>query len=177
VFVVGEKKTVVSLLIIGLLLLTFIPGVFASSKNWVEVDRFSGGSWIGGTRFFLIDHVEWRIRWSWKKSFGLSLNEPIFFRFNVLDFRDEHVELVDADHKTNGTVYLFQKRQCFYYLYIIGINLENYTIIIEQNIDSIPEFPSWLILPIFLVTTLSVIAVRKNCLKAHKESNSSENLN
>ena len=48
---------------------------------------------------------------------------------------------------------------------VVGINLENYTIIIEENIDSIPEFPSWIIIPIFLTITLTSVIFRKKIRK------------
>jgi hypothetical protein len=43
-------------------------------------------------------------------------------------------------------------------------SLESYTMIIEQNVESIPEFPSWTILPLIITATLIVAAVRRRRL-------------
>lgn len=130
-----------------------------TSENWVDVDRFSGGSWWGGTRLFRIGYFEWRIRWNYEPTIDLSSETAVVFDIQVLDSKSELVELVRCGEKTNGTIYLYQGGE--FYLYIIGFNTDNYTIIIEQNIDSIPEFPSLTILPLALITTLSVIVLKK----------------
>ncbi|MEJ2281894.1 MAG: hypothetical protein P8X97_08350, partial [Candidatus Bathyarchaeota archaeon] len=43
---------------------------------------------------------------------------------------------------------------------------DSYTIIVEQNIDSIPEFPSWTILPIVLIITFFSIIIKKQLYEA-----------
>ncbi len=131
-----------------------------SPGNWVEVERFSGGSWWGGTRLFRIDNFEWRIRWNYEPTIDFGSDTAVVFDIQVLDAMSERVELVRAGEKTNGTVTLRQSGE--FYLYIIGFNIDDYTIIIEQNIDSIPEFPSWTILPLILIATFSVTLLKKN---------------
>ena len=44
--------------------------------------------------------------------------------------------------------------------------IDSYTVIVGQNIDSIPEFPSWIILPLFLVVTLVVIISKKRLFQS-----------
>ncbi|MBN2259712.1 MAG: hypothetical protein JW702_04170 [Clostridiales bacterium] len=39
--------------------------------------------------------------------------------------------------------------------------VNDYTIIIEQNVHSIPEFPSWIVIPLFLISTLVIAVYRK----------------
>ena len=46
--------------------------------------------------------------------------------------------------------------------------VNDYTIIIEQNVDSIPEFPSWVILPLFVVATSIIILIRKTIVQKRK---------
>jgi hypothetical protein len=134
-----------------------------TSENWVEVDRFSGGSWWGGTRLFRIGHFEWRIRWNYESTIDSSSETAIVFDIQVLDSKSERVELVRCGEETNGTIYLYQDGE--FYLYIIGFNTDNYTIIIEQNIESIPEFPSWTILPLLIVATLVGVTIRNKIRK------------
>ena len=129
------------------------------SESWVEVDRFSGGSWWGGTRLFRVGFFEWRVRWNYEPTIDLLSEAAVIFDIQVLDSKSERVELVRCGEETNGTIYLYQDGE--FYLYIIGFNIDNYTIIIEQNIESIPEFPSWLIVPAFLIVTFWLSFLRK----------------
>ena len=110
-----------------------------SSQNWVEVERFSGGSWWGGTKLFKIDNFEWRIRWNYEPVIVFGSDTAVVFDIQVLDAKSQLVELVRSDEKTTGTVNFHQSGE--FYLYIIGFNTEDYTIIIEETIDSVPEFP------------------------------------
>ena len=43
----------------------------------------------------------------------------------------------------------------------IGTSGGYYSIIVEQNLESVPEFSAWLILPIFLTATLGVMVFKK----------------
>ena len=66
----------------------------------------------------------------------------------------------------NGSSYFHYKNGTFY-LDISYHDLDSYTIIIEQDLNSIPEFPSWLILPLFLIATFSVILLKKRLNSKH----------
>ena len=48
-----------------------------------------------------------------------------------------------------------------FYLSIQTVNARYYNVVIEQNIESIPEFPSWIILPLLLVVTFVAILAKK----------------
>ena len=135
------------------------PVAQLSSENWVEVERFSGGNWWGGTRSFRIDNFEWRIRWKYEPTIDYGSNTAVVFNIQVLDAKSQRVEFVRSDEKTNGVLYLYQSGE--FYLYIIGFNTDNFTIIIEQNIDSVPEFPLWIILPLVLIITLFSVVVKR----------------
>ena len=72
--------------------------------------------------------------------------------------------------ETNGMLNVSNKSGSFYLNVLTG-NVDNFTIIIEENIVSIPEFPSWIILPLFLTIFLSVILFRKKYpITDHKNS-------
>jgi hypothetical protein len=64
-----------------------------------------------------------------------------------------------GDLETSGVSYIRDQKGTFY-MDIDATNIENFTIIVEQDLDSIPEFPSWIILPLFLIATLSVIIIK-----------------
>ena len=61
---------------------------------------------------------------------------------------------------TSGTSYIHEYPGTFHMRINVGAT-ESYTIIVEQDLDSIPEFPSWLVIPIFLAATLFVIVYKK----------------
>ena len=65
----------------------------------------------------------------------------------------------DKSDGADGVSYIHNQKGIFYMEIIT--NAENFTIIVEQDLDSIPEFPSWIILPLFLMATLSAIIVKK----------------
>lgn len=105
-----------------------------TSKNWVEVDRFTGSSWYGGTRSFKIDYDEWRIRWEYDPIINDEVNSLSNFYFQVKEIGNKTFDIVLGNNKPNGALHLF-KKGTFYLLIRGGLNAKNYTIIIEQNTD------------------------------------------
>jgi len=166
-----ELKTcfVSRLLLTGLTSLFFLSFftsgiVFASSSSWIEVTRFTGsGTEHYTTDYFTCEHVEWRIRWEYLPHPSLS----ILALFNVYTYpQGEDTLYIDSIIKigaddTNGTSYIHNNGGTFYSKINVATT-ESYTIIIEQDLNSIPEFPSWIILPLFLIAIFcSIIVGRK----------------
>jgi hypothetical protein len=133
----------------------------ASPANWSEVTRFTGsGSDMYTTDYFTCNHVEWRIRWEYvphseypeSTVFGITTypqGEDVFY----VDFI-----MKSGSEDTTGTSYIHDNKGTFYMKINIA-NTESYTIIIEQDLDSIPEFPSFLILPLFMTATLLAVII------------------
>ena len=69
-----------------------------------------------------------------------------------------------GSEKRSGTSYVHDYQSTFFMI-INVIGTKNYTIIVEQDIGSIPEFPSWIILPLFVTATLFGILVRKRLVR------------
>jgi hypothetical protein len=154
------KYYFIRLLLMGLtslLLLSFITSgiVFASSNNWSEVTRFTGsGSEMYTTDYYTCEHVEWRIKWEYLPHSQYS-NLTIFELFTYP--QGENASFVDfvmktGSNDTSGASYIHD-------------NVEGYTIIIEQDLNSIPEFPSWIIVPLFLTTTVLALVFRKRLFR------------
>ena len=61
--------------------------------------------------------------------------------------------------ETNGILYINGFNGTF--VMDIVSNADSYVLIIEENLDAIPEFPSWIILPLFLAVTFSVVVFKK----------------
>ena len=141
--------------------------VSATPANWSEVVRFTGsGTEQYTTNYFTCDHVEWRIQWSYVP----DPNYPQYTVFSVVTYpQGEDTFYVDFIMKTggsdtSGTSYIHNNQGTFYSKINVA-NTQSYTIIIEQDLDSIPEFPSFLILPLFMIATiLAVIVYRKKSI-------------
>ena len=132
--------------------------ILGSDGNWVEVTRFNGTIWPEYTERFRIDYFDWRINWSiTPKSSDLII--PLKFRLDVRNASGYIVEFFLASFQISGTLNMNQSGE--YYLYIDPMYAKNYSITIEQNIQSIPEFQSWIILPVFIVVCLFGIFHRK----------------
>jgi len=166
---VGERKAAIIAVLFSLFLSSSMSGlVFASSENWVEVVRFY---WSGAgpheyriTEPFTYDHVDWRIRWEF---YFDHTHFPEFGHFSVRTYprgenrSDINSISVDGFGERNGTLYIINNKGEFYMRISTLSVVTSYTIIVEQNLDSIPEFPSWTILPLSLIVTVSVIVLRR----------------
>ena len=168
-----------------LFLLTIVNIVSASPDNWVEVNRWSGEAFPEPNHLttgnFVCDHVEWRIRWIYT-----ATGSP-FESFLVIQVYEQgNPESIDLIYKSSyfsqsGTNNIRNNSGTFYMNGTIA-NIEEYTIIVEQNVDSIPtptpvptsqptqsptsspsptpsvpEVPIWIILA--LVTTATLLTV------------------
>ena len=170
---VGKRKAIVTLVLVSLFILG-IESCLCSEPvsdtmlgSWVEVIRFEGED-STQTELFTIDYVDWRITWEYDPG---HWHFPDMHKFQVIT-RPEGSSIITADIISgtpgvieNGTSYVHENPGRFYMEINAGI-IESYTVIVEQNIESIPEFPSWIILPLFLIATFSVIVVRKKLVKA-----------
>jgi len=169
---VGVRRVAVIAVLFSLFLVASVSGVvFASSENWVEVVRFTGGgNRFGATSPFVIDHVEWRIRWEYVPMVPIGRQND--FDFDVIPEENRiegqftsgmSIAGVNSPVEKNGTLY-FPDLKGIFYLHTSPGNSE-WTMIVEQNIDSIPEFPSWIVLPLFLTVTMVVAIYKKRLPK------------
>jgi len=136
------------------------------ADNWVEVIRFEGNE-STQTEIFTCDYVEWRIRWEFDPG---HWHFPQLHTFSVTTYpQGEDIFYVDsifemANGSKSGNSYIHDNDGKFYMKISTGI-IANYTIIVEQNLDSIPEFPSWTILPLLLIATLLIIICKQRLPK------------
>ena len=68
-----------------------------------------------------------------------------------------------VNEQTSGILKVYNQSGSFYIN--VDASIKNYTIIVEQNINSIPEFPSWAILPLLAVGSISIIIFKKKQFK------------
>ena len=135
---------------------------FASSGNWVEVTRFAGeGGGVGYSPHFMIEYVECRIRWQYSSIYGWDWDRDFSFYVEPNDNVSEGMGIASVTDpmEKNGTLNINNYIGTFHIFF--PPLTSNWTVIVEQNIDSIPEFPSWIILPLFLVVTFVAILAKK----------------
>jgi len=135
------------------------------SDNWVEVTRFIGTSGFT-TDVFVCDHVEWRIRWEFDPGHWHFAD---LYTLQVTTYKEgESTKYFNQIREPPGGnlsgVELLNQSGTFYLEIGSGLS-DSYTIIVEENIDSIPEFPSWTILPIFTIATLLIIICKQKLPK------------
>ncbi len=135
------------------------------SDNWVEVTRFMGTKGFT-TDAFVCDHIEWRIRWEfdpghWHFADLHTLQVTTYKEGESSKYFNQISEPPNGN--LNGVELLNQSGT--FYLEISSGLIDSYTIIVEENIDSIPEFPSWIILPLFATLTLIMVLVRKRVMR------------
>jgi hypothetical protein len=149
------------------LILFFIFSQFQSvfAENWVEVQKYGGDGLLQvDSEPFRVDHINWRIRWEIESTYNGSDIGIEKFSFDVkLHFENRTVASVTPTTRENGTLN-FNWVSGKYYLSFPAL-IPKYTVIVEQNIDSIPEFPSWTLLLISLVVVVVFVVVYRRKLE------------
>ena len=165
----GDRKTSsIVVLFSCLLLLVSVPSiVFASSDNWVEVTRFTGSGGVHSTSHFTVDYADWRIRWEVNLSDGSETAS-----FNAYVYPETSEPAIEEMHHTIGTenttgIKNIYNHKGSFYIVVVTTNIADVKLIIEQNIESIPEFPSWTILPLILAVTISATVLKKSLTSRH----------
>jgi len=144
-----------------LISISFCNDAFASSENWVEVTTLTGVGGIGSTKTFTVEHVDWRILWEIEPGDGSERKSFLVYIFPATGIKGSEQWFESIQHfgveETTGILNIYNHSGSFYMDVLASI--DSYKMIIEQNIDSIPEFPSWTLLVTGLlgVTVLSII--------------------
>ncbi len=174
------KLKLICISIIFLFFLSIINVAVASPDNWVEVGRWSGEAFPKLAEFqtapFTCNHVDWRIFWIYT-----ATGSP-FESILVIDaYEQGNPERIDLIYKSSyfsqsGTNNIRNNSGTFYLNATIA-NIEEYYIIVEQNVDSIPEFSPIFILPLFAVVTMFAIGIIKRVQKVQKQNSRTERIN
>lgn len=157
--------------ILSFVLLSFLLcSNFVWASSWVEVTRFTGSAGQD-TPYFTCNHTEWRISWNYTSDPQFPESSGI-----VAYAYDNHTELVtliapgigiNATH--SGLTYVHNNQGTFY-LKIIAENVTSYTFIIEQDIDSIPEFSSMFLLSLFATGIFVAMILTRRQVRHHSQS-------
>lgn len=141
------------------------------SANWAELISFSGDTYEQpyDIETFTCDYAEWRIKWEYEPNTDPGYSGvPQYKNGMPLSIWDENRNLTPnwyffydtgVEPQKNGTTYFHDRAGTFQVK--IDDDIEDFTIIIEQDLNSIPEFPSWTILPLILTITLFSVVVKR----------------
>jgi hypothetical protein len=126
------------------------------TENWTEVTTLTGQGGISSTDSFTVEHDDWRIIWEVEPSNETTwtIIQAYIFPVNGINDSEQWINKIERIDKS-GILRIYNRSGSFYMDVSTG-NVENYTMRIEQNIHSIPEFPS---LTPFLIAGLSVVTV------------------
>jgi len=163
------KANIASLILIlvcSINVLTILGTVSASPENWSEVVRFHAYEDASFTTDnFTCHHVDWRIRWSY-----VADGYPFESLLAVEIFEAGESERLDLILKMGyyddyGVKFIHNNNGTFYFKMTIA-NVDEYLVIVEQDLDSVPEFSSQMVLPLFMIATLlAALVYRRRRLK------------
>ena len=152
----NRLSSIASLVICSIIVSGIIQSVNAT--DWVEVTRWSGSAFPDLEEFsmqFECSHIEWRIVWSYD-----AVGSP-FESILIIQKSGDLIVYSESYFSKSGARSIHNEAGNFS-LEITCLNMYEYLIIVEQDVDSIPEFPSYLILPLFMISTLlAVILYRR----------------
>ncbi len=160
-----SKKRFLSSIVLFVWLSSHLVIAFASSDNWSEVARLTGGG-VSTTESFTVDHVDWRLRWEIEPSNSSERTAFLVYIFPCTGIQHSEQWFESIQHfgteETSGVLYIYDHNGTFNM--DVLASAESYTMIIEQNLDSIPEFPSWIPLLTLLVTVMAVAVIYRRIL-------------
>lgn len=145
----------------------------ATLEDWSEVTRFTGThvNQIENTSYFTIDYAEWRIRWSFAPV-PEEAPSAMLVVYAYPQGNNTYVsQIYGYGNDTSGVSYIHNLTGTFYMTIATGPGTLSYTLIVEQDLDAIPEFPSSvtfsLILAVMLlIITVSTIATKRRSSKS-----------
>ena len=174
------KPILAVFLVLPLVLSTTL--VFATLGNWVEKGRLTGfAPKFGESPLFTIESNDWRIKWEYVPysdypnltAFSIHVQTHVeveggpIIPPSFIEHEDQPYSLLvgsiikSGTKETNGILYINDVNGTF--VMDIVSNAESYVIIIEENLDAIPEFSSWTILVAgFSAVTVISIIYRQN---------------
>jgi hypothetical protein len=133
--------------------------------SWEEVISFSGsGDDYLDTGRITLDYAEWRIVWDYQPD--PETPDLSMFVIDVYEKQEDGPFLSIFDLKgenLQGSENVVNKTGDFYMI-IETNNVTQYSVVIQQNLDSIPEFTGiWLVMP-FLMFIVPLLLFRKKII-------------
>ena len=151
------EKKIASLALLTIMLVMPMTISLAKAVTWVEVTRQSGSAFPDPAEFsmqFECNHIEWKIKWSYD-AVGSPWESLLLIQKNgdLIVYSDGYIS-------KSGVRYIHNEAGNFS-LGITCLNIYEYTIIIEQDIDSIPEFTPVALIIALIAVSIFVVALSK----------------
>lgn len=139
------KKSILITILLLFLIIAFIQLQCAKAEHWVEVVRYEGTSAVFMTAPFTCNYSEWRIRYESNVETHFPMIIPGVYILNITTYPQGEVEnSTNYINKisvgpTQGQYYyqLIKDHPGTFYMNISTGYSDNYSIIVEQNIDSV----------------------------------------
>jgi len=131
------------------------------AENWQQFHYWNGYEPPNTSKFFLEpEHEWWQIRWHYVP----LNNESYYLGFEIYIYKEAvdmyfYYEAFGTEGDTEGK-YRFVELGRFMVIWHLA-NITYVEIWGEQDLDSIPEFPSFIILPVFMMITVLAVIVYK----------------
>ena len=159
--------------ILALVFLCLLPSINSAwGVTWSDIARFSE-YWGTApnvlrekrTDNFTCNYAEWRIVWNYTP---LSTVDPENVYFNILIYRTNETNYITSMNQqgnttTNGTMYINNQTGEFYLKFLV-YNVLEATAVIEQDIQTAPEFSPLVLLSLFATGTLVAIILSRRRL-------------
>ena len=113
--------------------------VFGSSENWEEETRLTGRGGMGDTKTFTVNHVDWRVRWEIKPSNNTGETAFLAYIFTSNGYTQWVDTIQQQGTKETSGILNIQNRSGSFHFQITTGNIETYTMIIEENTNSVLE--------------------------------------
>jgi len=184
----GNIKVVIGLSLSFLFLLGNLSGVaFPTSGAWVEKGRLTGFSpKFGESPLFTIESNDWRIKWEYVPyaeypnltAFSIHVQThaeveggpilpPSFIEHEDLTYSLLVGSIIKSGTKETSGILFINGFNGTFVMDIVS-NADSYVILIEENLDAIPEFPSWTVMLVILTLLAVAVAIYKRRLRATK---------
>jgi hypothetical protein len=170
-----------SLLVILLVILTvLLPIGFVKATNWVEVAKFEGNRTSIDytkpgiyTEPFTIDSYGWHIKWEYRPDIVGDHFEVYVYRQDEAANYIGHINSPQDGY--SGTLHFYNETGTFYMRITFGL-VESYSLVVEQNNDSlvspkpsattpsptVPEFTQAAVIILVALVSLISIKLRKS---------------
>ena len=133
----------------------------AETANWSEVATFTGlgSTEIQNTTSFTISHPEWQIQWMFTPEPNYSTDALfIVYAYPQGEIQNYAAFIYSIGGSPNSGTVTAQNVTGIFYMTVRASTpgILNYTLIVEQDLNSVPEFPPSTILPLALTAVLLV---------------------
>jgi len=158
-------KTVLSLVLLVITFSLLINVVYA--ETWVEIGRWAGGTGYTGTGYFRTTHECWRIRYYINLSSNAECRMDVYYNgeeesFALIYAYNEPSEgVLEITQQTAERFPYIENSVGVFHIDVLMRGEGSYLLIVEQDVDSIPEFTPLTLVLIILLIFASTVALKK----------------